>query len=265
MSVIATALETLIAAGVSGDALVEAIAKIEAAHIADQQPVRTARQERNARYYRNRKAREAEQAGADEPSETVLIKTLKTNSDEQKKGPHTPKENTTHQISTPSAKRVRKPKPEGRLCPDDFQPADSHYAKCREHGVADTVADLACRRMINWSHEHADRDIAWKADWGRALHNFLDGEIEKAKRQQQAARASPTHKPSTNGALARVADLLGISDEQRSNPQNERDHGPVIDHEANGRPYRALHEPAGRQAGGFQAQAALSLLSAGRR
>ena len=55
MSVIATALKHLIAAGVSGDDLVRAVAEMEAA-AAPSPPMRTARQERNRRYYEGRKA-----------------------------------------------------------------------------------------------------------------------------------------------------------------------------------------------------------------
>lgn len=57
MSVIATALKHLIAAGVSGDDLVRAVADMEAA-AAPQTPARTARQERNRRYYERTKASE---------------------------------------------------------------------------------------------------------------------------------------------------------------------------------------------------------------
>ena len=55
MSVIATALKHLIAAGVSGDDLVRAVAEMEAA-VAPSPPARTALQDRNRRYYEGRKA-----------------------------------------------------------------------------------------------------------------------------------------------------------------------------------------------------------------
>lgn len=70
MSVIATALKHLIAAGVSGDDLVRAVAEMEAA-VAPTPPARTARQERNRRYYEGRKS----EGGASErlkPSEKRL-------------------------------------------------------------------------------------------------------------------------------------------------------------------------------------------------
>lgn len=53
MSIIATALKHLIAAGVTGDDLVRAVAEMEA-QSAPAAPARTARQERNARYYQKR-------------------------------------------------------------------------------------------------------------------------------------------------------------------------------------------------------------------
>lgn len=59
MSVIATALKHLIAAGVSGDDLVRAVAEMEAALVpcAPTTPALTARQARNARHYEARKER----------------------------------------------------------------------------------------------------------------------------------------------------------------------------------------------------------------
>jgi len=67
MSVIATALKHLIAAGVSGDDLVRAVAEMEAA-AAPQAPTRTARQERNRRYYERSKTSE-KRLNASETSE----------------------------------------------------------------------------------------------------------------------------------------------------------------------------------------------------
>jgi hypothetical protein len=259
MTVIATALAALIEAGVTGEALVAAIGRIEAAQIASQQPVKTARQERNARYYQNRKAKETET----EASETVLIKTVKTNSDEQKEGPQTPKKNTTPQNSTAGEpKRTKRQKPEGILCPDDFRPTERHYAKCDAEAVPHSVADATCQKMHRWSHEHADRDIAWKANWSLALHNFLDTEIEKFKRGQSGARASPSGKPSSNGALSRAADLLGMPHEQRPASSASRDFSPVIDHESDGRSGRQIYEPTGGQAGRLPQEAHLRLVSA---
>jgi hypothetical protein len=265
MSVIAAAVSALIEAGVSGDALVAAIAKMEAAQAACAAPVRTARQERNARYYEGRKAR----LEASKTSEAVLIKTIETVSDDealQKESPHTPKKNypLSNSTASASAKRSKRQKPEGILCPDDFCPSEAHRAKCRDRGVPEALADTVCRKMHNWSHTNADRDIAWKADWSRALHGMLDDEIEKHLRQQVSARASPTGSPpSRNGALSRVASILGIEDEQPRTPTAERNFGPVIDHEGYGRPDRQIHEPAGGQAGRLPAQNHLRAVGSG--
>lgn len=83
----------------------------------------------------------------------------------------------------PKKPRVAKPaKPQATLCPEDLRPSESHYLKCDQRGVPRSVADRSAEIIINWSHSHADRDIAWKTDWPRALHRILDGEIEKAQR-----------------------------------------------------------------------------------
>ena len=262
MSVIATALAALIEAGVTGEALVAAISRIEAAQLAAQQPTRTLRQERNARYYQNRKARD----GSSETSETVLIKTIETNSDEQKEGPQTPKKNTIPSNSTASAtKRTKRQKPEGTLCPEDLRPSAAHYAKCTENDVPASLADDACRNMCRWSHEHADRDIAWKANWSLALHKFLDGEIEKHQRRAAAARASPAgQKPSSHGPLARLADRMGIPDDRTRQSHASSDHGPVIDHTGDGPADRGLFEPARGYAGRPETPAYLSIVRAAR-
>jgi hypothetical protein len=186
--------------------------------------------------------------------------------DEQKEGPQTPKKNTIPSNSTVgSTKRTKRQKPEGTLCPDDLRPSAAHYAKCTENDVPASLADDACRNMYRWSHEHADRDIAWKANWSLALHKFIDGEIEKHQRRTAPVRASPAgQKPSSNGALSRVADLLGVPHEPRTNVSAERDYGPVIDHEGDGRSYRQVREPVGGQPGRFSSEANLRLVSSGR-
>jgi hypothetical protein len=262
MSVIATAVAALIEAGVTGEALVAAIARMEAAQAAAQQPTRTLRQERNARYYQNRKTREA----TSEASENVLIQTIETNSDGQKEGPQTPKKNTTPSNSTASAtKRTKRQKPEGTLCPDDFRPSDAHYAKCTAKDAPASVADETCQKMHRWSHEHADRDIAWKANWSLALHHFLDGEIEKYHRRAAAARASPAgQKPSSHGPLARLADRMGIPDDRTRQSHASSDHGPVIDHSGDGPADRGLFEPARGYAGRSETPAYLSIVRAAR-
>lgn len=262
MSVIATAVAALIEAGVTGEALVDAIARMEAAQAASQQPSRTLRQERNARYYQNRKAR----AASSETSESVLNKTIETNLDEQKEGPHTPKKNTTQtNLSASAKKRTKRQKPEGVLCPDDFRPSESHYAKCAERNAPASVADAACSKMHRWSHEHADRDIAWKANWSLALHHFLDGELDKHERLAAAARASPTgQKPSSHGPLARLADRMGIPDDRSRQSHASADYGTVIDHAGDGSADRDLFKPSGGFSGRSEAPAYLSIVRAAR-
>lgn len=262
MSVIATAVAALIEAGVTGDALVAAIARMEEAQAAAQQPVRTLRQERNARYYQNRKARSA----SSETSESVLNKTIETVSDGQKEGPQTPKKNTNQSnLSASATKRAKRQKPEGTLCPDNLRPSAAHYAKCVDKGVPESVADEACRRMHGWSHEHADRDIAWKANWSLALHHFLDGEIEKHQRRAAAVRASPAgQKSSSHGPLARLADRMGIPDDRTRQSPASSDYGPVIDHSGDGPPDRSLFEPVRGYAGRPEAPSYLSVVRAAR-
>ena len=90
MSVIAD----LIRAGVDPD-LVAKVAEEMVESAKAVAPARTARQERNARYYENRK----ERLKASESSETVLNKTVKTVSDPESPVPFPPKDNIKPPLS----------------------------------------------------------------------------------------------------------------------------------------------------------------------
>nr|USU32946.1 hypothetical protein NG677_04385 [Methylobacterium sp. OTU13CASTA1] len=179
MSVIATALRELMAAGVTGEALVAAVERIEAAQAAAKAPVRTARQDRNARYYENRKAR----LEASEASETVLNQTIKTVSDDaaNQESPQTPIE-TTNTSEPPKGVSVSKsaPRRKGSLCPDDFQPSEAHFAKAAKAGRGREFVVSIRDRMHRWSHTNASRAVAKKSDWSLALHDWIDRTLEES-------------------------------------------------------------------------------------
>jgi hypothetical protein len=69
--------------------------------------------------------------------------------------------------------------PRGRLCPDDFQPTEKHYAAGAERGLSRNAVDDICARMHDWSHANANRQIARKTDWSLTLHNFIRDHAEK--------------------------------------------------------------------------------------
>ncbi|MHC2090042.1 hypothetical protein [Methylobacterium sp. CM6244] len=201
MSVIATALRELMAAGVTGDALVAAVERIEAAQAAAAQPSRTARQDRNARYYQNRKAR----LDASDLSESVLIQTSKTVSDagSDKESPQTPIE-TTHPSEPPKGGPVSQAKPrrKGELCPDDFRPNEVHFAKAARAGKGAEFVESVRNRMHRWSQTNAHRKIAKKSDWSLTLHDWLDKAIEESGPGPQSRASSYPERGNGFGHLA---------------------------------------------------------------
>ncbi|WP_232629137.1 hypothetical protein [Methylobacterium sp. Leaf118] len=189
--------------------------------------------------------------------------------DLQKDGPHTPKKNYSQVspenpdgFSAPKgAKTTRKPR--NRALPTEWQPGERSDRVRAELG-----------RNVNWMRRTAAAMRTWaeskgevRADWDATHEGWMRREAERecergAGRPQQ--RAGPAAKPSSHGALSRVADLLSVPNGQSSDPTEFADHGPLIDHEGDGRYDREVHEPTGGQAGRFSPQAALRLVGAGR-
>ena len=258
MSIIATAVSALIEAGVSGDALVAAITKMEAAQAAAALPTRTARQERNARYYEARKAR----LNATETSESVLIKTDKTVSDgaaAQERVPRPLKE-TTHEDTPSEAKASSSPRgrrqSKSELCPENFEPSEAHYGKAEAAGRDRAFVHSIAGRMFRWSHQNATRKIAKKSDWSMTLHDWIDRALEEA-RPQPHARASPFEKSSPATRLMDRAEARRERDQHTSQSSNR---SAFIDHEADGRFDREVHEPAGGQARRFPQETPLRIV-----
>lgn len=123
----------------------------------------------------------------------------------------------------PKKSKVRKPeKPQATLCPENLQPNESHYLKCEQRGVPRSVADRSAEIIINWSHSHADRDIAWKTDWPRALHRILDGEIEKAQRAAGSGITPRGRHPPTRTPDFWAGDSLDADRELKGGRYDER-------------------------------------------
>ncbi|WP_458425373.1 hypothetical protein [Methylorubrum extorquens] len=165
--------------------------------------------------------------------------------------------------SAPKGARTTR-KPRNRALPVDWHPGDRSERVRAELG-----------RSAEWMHRTAAAMRTWaeskgeiRADWDATHDGWMRREAERERERGSGypqSRAGPDRKPSSNGALSRVADLLGVPDDQRSNPPSTfRDHGAYIDHEGDGRHDREVHEPLGGQAGGFSTQAALRLVGSGR-
>jgi len=149
------------------------------------------------------------------------------------------KENSEPKGSSGSRRRK---KPKGGLCPVSFTPAESHYAKAERLGRPRDFADAICRRMIHWSHENANREVASKADWSLALHGFMDREHEKLGSPQ-------TDKP-RNGADFWAADAIEGNSELQGGHDDHGSHDNCRNwdragRQADGRPYRDAPQSAG--------------------
>jgi hypothetical protein len=163
-------------------------------------------------------------------------------------------------IGSEAPKGARRPK--SILCPDDFQPNESHFAKAAGQG-RDRAFVIATRdRMHRWSHANAGRPVARKSDWNLAFHSFLDRALAEAPVNpppKPGARASPTAGRSSPGS--RLLDRMEARRAEHSDQdQQQRDFGPVLDHEADGGPDRQIYEQAGGQARRFPAQAAFRIV-----
>ena len=143
--------------GVTGDALVTALERIEARS----QPVRSANAERQARYRERVKEREA----------AVTNVTDNVTQDAKKEIPHTPLEKTTTQNQPTRAK----PKKQATPFPDDFQLSEKNRAVAAERGFTPAQTDVEVERMRNWS-KNATGGKGHKKDWQSFAFNWLTDE-----------------------------------------------------------------------------------------
>jgi HNH endonuclease len=79
----------------------------------------------------------------------------------------------------PEESAERRSRNQGTVCPEDFKPTDKHYATGDEFRYTRQEVDEICKRMIEWSHENANRQIARKARWDLTLHKFIRTSAEK--------------------------------------------------------------------------------------
>ena len=138
------------------------------------------------------------------------------------------------------------------LCPDDFEPSDSHFAKAEAAGRDRGFVFATRDRMHAWSHSNAGRPIARKSDWALAFHNFLDRALAEAPRSAMgpSARASPNgHSASPQQRAldrARQAHLDLMEDRHGKDPFEADAEGHLgAGRSANGHHHQDVHEPVG--------------------
>lgn len=216
MSVIAASLRELMAAGVTGDALVTAIERIEAAHMASlpAQPTKSKGALRTERW-RERKAEEASQNVTErhEPSQGVTPPVPPSLSPTPPNSPPlNPPTTDVGATAGPKAKR-------GSRLPDDWQPDDADRAFAAAHGLNPEEIDRGAFEFRNYWTSRAGRE-ACKLNWSRTWQNRV-GELADRKRQRGATMASrPAQR--TGGGQS-VTDFASIVARRRSEGGNPDD------------------------------------------
>lgn len=69
----------------------------------------------------------------------------------------------------------REPKKQRHVCPEDFQPSESHYKLGADQGFDRKRVDDEAAKMHDWSHGNQ----MWRADWKLVFNNWLRSEIQK--------------------------------------------------------------------------------------
>jgi hypothetical protein len=201
MSIIAAALKHMLAAGMPHDEIVSAVAEMEAAAA----PVKSARQERNARYYQNSKRLKSSESKADKTVSDVSD-AIKTVSDAepprtcaQVVNPSLPSlrseevKNSTHSSSA----ALKRPKSaRSRFVPDDWAPSAALQADLAARGFNPGEIE----RELTKFRDHEFRDP--HSDWVRAFRKWMNNS------RQFAPRREPHERPHTNSKFdAKQANL----------------------------------------------------------
>jgi hypothetical protein len=187
MSVIATALKYMLAAGIPHEEIVAAVAEMEAAAA----PSKTARQQRNARYYENTKRLKA--------SENKTVKTNKTLSDVSD-APHVREPAQVVVSSLPSlrSEEVTPTEPNGSVAPKGAKTRGSKRVPPAWSPSQSTVAALEAEGHVSGDLERAltrMRDHEFRSprtDWDAAFRNWV--RTDNPPRKAPYERHRPDHR-----------------------------------------------------------------------
>lgn len=176
MSVIAAALKHMLAAGMPHDAIVHAVAEMEASAA----PQKTARQLRNARYYAAKSSEKRLKASEQDVSDDSVLKPSRAHVEDK----------TLTTVIEPQVKKVR-----ACRLPTDFSP-DLVWAQGQ--GLSPSQAQTEAAKFRDyWSSKGSN---ATKTDWPATWRNWVRQSVERLP------RGSPFQRPPTAADLA--ADLL---------------------------------------------------------
>ena len=177
MPVSAATLRKLVDAGLSGDALVDVVASIDADHA---MPARSSGAERQARY------RERVRSASGDVTERYVTGDV-TDSDADplppQESPQTPKETTPIPPSTPKETPLRGSKKAVRL-PSDWELPLEWAAEAEAMGLPRNRIAVEAQTMRDWSLSSPD---GAKRDWHAAWRNWVRRAVERLP----TARGSP--------------------------------------------------------------------------
>lgn len=151
MSMIATAVKHMMAAGMAADAIVAAIEEMEE----NITPARSKGAERQARY---RKRHEASHLTVSDASDASDALKESVSPEPLSKGIPTTKEN-------PPKGGQKK----GSPLAEDWSPSEAAMARVRERGLSDALIADQVEAMRLWADSNRNRPIARKADWDKAF------------------------------------------------------------------------------------------------
>lgn len=167
---IAAALRELIAAGVTGDALVTAIERIEEAS----NPKRSNGAERTARW--REKKKQTDSVTSDVCDVTTVTTSQPASSLSTLEAP-----STLIAKKEVGASGERPQRGRGHPLPDSFEPNEGHYAVAEQLRGRRKFADECCTEMREWAKANGNRAITRKADWDMTLLTWI----------RRTARAGP--------------------------------------------------------------------------
>lgn len=170
MSVIATALKHMLAAGMDHDAIVAAVEEMEREAV-PAVPARTARQERNRRYYERLKASESR---LNQPESDLSDGTP---TPDKERSPTPPKE------INPTPSSLRSDNKRGTRLPADFQP---NLVFAVELGFDRSQAMTEFDKFRDYWNAKAGKD-ATKLDWPATWRNWLRNAAKPRNRPHQQA------------------------------------------------------------------------------
>lgn len=177
---IAAVIKELMAAGVTGDALVAAIERIEA----EGKPRRSAGAERQARWRERHKAsRNVTERNASDASQVTL------------QASHNVTSNATLSSSSLNLDEGKKEKEKrrGKTLQPEWHPTDSHYRDGELWGLSAADVDGLAEAMRDWAAGNSNRSVAKKADWDATFRGWIRRTAEERglKKKQPQEHAVP--------------------------------------------------------------------------